>query len=250
MRTGPTSLGEGRPGPPCLPRRSQGLELSWARVGPGLSIPKSPQGPPMCRDWRTAGAACFPAPGPSPAPQQNPRVPWGFTWSQVTGEPGWGQAEHASGRLPPIGHLAVPASLPASEDTRSLPSMLPSRLLWNLAAVRTPFHLLPLPIFDFNAVMRLGASSNAYTLAPQSGVTGPGGCLGPHTVTSSRAGETATCQSRISSFSLRLLTLFAWSCYFPPRVPFISKVTKTQDTLATPFLLCPSRPASTPAILL
>ena len=146
MRTGPTSVGEGRPGPPCLPRRSQGLELSWARVGPGLSIPKSPQGPPTCREWRTTALRVFQPLVQAPPLGRTRGSPWGFTWSQVTGELGRGQAEHSSGRLLPIGHLVVPTSRPASEGTRSPPSK-PSPPSFS----KDPFHLLSLPIFGFNA---------------------------------------------------------------------------------------------------
>ena len=197
--------------------------------------------------WRCV----FSSPWSKPRPSAEPAGPLGL--HMVPGDRGAGMGASRALEWQVTAHRSPGgACFPASLRRHTIPSLhAPKPSPLEPGCSKDPLSPPAVPDLWFQRrVMRLGASSNAYTLAPQSGVTGPGGCLGPHTVTSSRAGETATCQSRISSFSLRLLTLFAWSCYFPPRVPFISKVTKTQDTLATPFLLCPSRPASTPAILL
>lgn len=154
--------------------------------GPGWARPQHSQVSPgvsQCREWRTTGAGVF-----QPLVQAMPLgrtrgSPWGFTWSQVTGEPGRGQAEHSSGRLLPIGHLVVPTSRPASEGTRSPPSKPSSP---EPGFSKDPLSSPVAPNLWFQRrVMRLEASSNACTLAPKSGVTGPGGCLGPDTVTSS-----------------------------------------------------------------
>ena len=170
VRTGPTSVGGGRPGPPCLPRRSQGLELSWARVGPGLSIPEAPQGPPTCREWRTTGAVRFPASGPNPATRQNPRGPLGL--HMVPGDRGAGKGARralewqVTARRPP-GGARFPASL-RRHTTPSLQAPKPSPP--EPGCRKDPLSSPVAPDLWLQCrVMRLGASSNAYSLAPKSG---------------------------------------------------------------------------------
>ena len=121
VRTGPASVGEGRPGPPCLPRSSQGLEPSWARVGPASALPSLPRGLPMPgveNYWRW----CFPASGPSPAPRQNPRVPLGL--HMVPGDRGAGKGASRALEWQVTAHRSPGgACFPASLQRHMIPSL-------------------------------------------------------------------------------------------------------------------------------